>query len=72
VDLTLAKAFGLPNAPVLGENAKFEFRLDVYNVFNNLNLNPNSISNNIGSSNFGTISNALAGRTATLGLRFSF
>ena len=72
VDLTLAKGFGLPKMPVLGENAKFEFRIDAYNVFNNLNLNPNNISNNIGSSNFGTISGALAGRTTTLGLRFSF
>jgi hypothetical protein len=51
VDLTLAKAFGLPKAPVLSENARIEFRVDVYNLFNNLNLNPNQISNNIGSSN---------------------
>lgn len=72
LDLTLSKGFGLPNAPILGENAKLEFRVDAYNVFNNLNLNPNSISNNIASSNFGTISNALAARTVTLGARFSF
>jgi Carboxypeptidase regulatory-like domain/TonB dependent receptor len=72
VDMTLAKAFGLPNMPVLGENAKFEFRVDAYNIFNNLNLNMNNISNNIGSSNFGTISGALAARTVTMGLRFSF
>jgi hypothetical protein len=72
VDLTLAKAFGLPNMRVLGENAKFEFRLDVYNVFNNLNLDPTQISNNISNANFGTITGALAGRTATLGARFSF
>jgi Carboxypeptidase regulatory-like domain/TonB dependent receptor len=75
VDMTLAKAFGLPNMPVLGENAKFEFRLDAYNVFNNMNVNPNNIVNNVGASNFGTISgpgSGLAGRTTTLGLRFSF
>src|SRR5208282_2559214 len=48
VDLTLAKAFGLPHMPVLGEDAKFEFRVDAYNLFNNLNFNPGSISNNIG------------------------
>ena len=53
VDITLAKAFGLPNLPVLGENAKFEFRMDAYNFFNNLNFNPTSISNNIANSNFG-------------------
>jgi len=72
VDLTLAKAFGLPNMPVLGENAKIELRFDAYNLFNNLNLNPNSIVNNIAASNFGTITNALAARVITLGARFSF
>jgi Carboxypeptidase regulatory-like domain/TonB dependent receptor-like, beta-barrel len=72
VDLTLAKAFGLPKAPVLGESARVELRVDAYNLFNNLNLNPNQISNNIGSSNFGTITGALAGRVVTLGARFSF
>jgi len=72
VDLTLAKAFGLPKARVLGENARIEFRVDAYNLFNNLNLDPNQISNNIGSSNFGTITGALAGRVITLGARFSF
>ena len=68
----MAKAFGLPKAPVLGESAKLEFRLDIYNVFNNLNLNPSQISNNIGSSNFGTITGALASRVVTLGARFNF
>ena len=72
VDLTLSKGFGLPKAPILGEGAKFEFRVDAYNVFNTLNLNPNNISNNITSSNFGTISGALGARTVTLGARFSF
>lgn len=72
VDITLAKAFGLPTVPVLGEGAKFEFRLDVYNLFNNLNFNPTSISNNIASSNFGTMTGALGARVATLGVRFSF
>jgi hypothetical protein len=72
VDMTLAKGFGLPRIPGIGEGAKFEFRMDAYNVFNNLNLNPNDISNNINSSNFGTISGALASRTVTMGLRFSF
>jgi hypothetical protein len=56
----------------LGENGKIEVRMDVYNVFNNLNLNPNQISTNIGNSNFGTISGALAGRVVTVGGRFSF
>ena len=72
MDVTLAKAFGLPKAPILGESAKIEFRVDAYNLFNNLNLDPNQISNNIGNSNFGTITGALAGRVITLGARFSF
>ena len=41
-------------------------------VRNNLNLNENNISNNIGNSNFGTINNALAARVLQLGARFSF
>jgi Carboxypeptidase regulatory-like domain len=73
VDLTIAKDFGLPNNRVLGENARFELRMDAFNVFNNLNFNPNlEISNNIASSNFGTISGALTGRVVTVGARFSF
>jgi hypothetical protein len=72
VDGTLAKAFGLPKMPVLGENAKFEFRTDVYNVFNNLNLNPTSISNNIANSNFGAATSALGARTVSMTARFSF
>jgi len=72
VDLTVAKAFGLPKAPVLGESAKIELRVDAYNLFNNLNLNPNQIQNNIGSTTFGTITGGLAGRVITLGARFSF
>jgi Carboxypeptidase regulatory-like domain len=72
VDATIAKAFGLPNNRVLGENANFELRMDVYNLFNNLNFNPSQISNTVGAPNFGTITGALAGRVVTLGARFSF
>ena len=72
VDITLAKSFGLPKLPVLGENAKFEFRMDAYNLFNNLNFNPTSISNNIANSNFGTAQSALGARTVSLGARFNF
>jgi hypothetical protein len=72
LDMTLTKAFGLPNMPVLGENAKIEFRLDAYNVFNSLNFNPANISNNIANSNFGQDTQALNGRIVTLGARFNF
>jgi hypothetical protein len=71
-DVTLAKGFGLPNSRVLGENGRIELRLDAYNLFNNLNFNPNQISNIITSSNFGTITGALSGRVVTIGGRFSF
>ncbi|MDR3762750.1 MAG: carboxypeptidase regulatory-like domain-containing protein, partial [Acidobacteriota bacterium] len=72
VDLTISKAFGLPKEPVLGENAKFEFRADIYNLFNNVNINPSSITSNISLANLGQASSALAGRTVTLGMRFEF
>ncbi len=76
LDLTLAKGFGLPKMPVLGENAKLEFRFDVYNVFNNLNLDVAQIVNDITRPNFGVVNGngtaALGARTATLGARFSF
>lgn len=71
-DMTLAKAFGLPYIPVLGEHAKIEFRMDAYNLFNTLNLNPTSISNNIANANFGQATSALGARTITLSARFSF
>ncbi|HVI10030.1 MAG TPA: TonB-dependent receptor [Candidatus Binatia bacterium] len=72
VDATIAKGFGLPNNRVLGEGARLEIRMDVYNVFNNLNFNPTSIVNNITASNFGVAQTALAARVVTLGARFSF
>jgi hypothetical protein len=70
--MTLAKAFGLPKAPVLGESARVELRIDAYNLFNNMNLDPTRISTDVQASDFGTISAALASRVVTLGVRFSF
>ena len=72
VDLTIAKAFGLPNMRVLGENAKLEFKANMLNVFNLLNINPSSISTNIQSSNLGQASSALGSRTVDIQARFSF
>jgi hypothetical protein len=75
LDLTLSKGFGFPNLKVLGENARLEFRFDVYNVFNNLNLDVTQIENDITQPDFGVVrpnNAALAARTATLGARFSF
>jgi len=71
LDVTMVKAFGLPKARVLGENGRIELRVDAYNVLNNLNLNPNPISNNI-NSNFGTITGALFARVVTVWLASAF
>lgn len=45
IDATLGKAFGLPHIPILGENAKLDFRANFYNLFNQLNLTPLSTQN---------------------------
>jgi hypothetical protein len=72
LDGTLVKAFGLPRIPVLGENAQFEFRADAYNLFNNLNFDPTSVTNDITLGNFGQAQRALGSRTVSLQARFSF
>jgi hypothetical protein len=78
VDATLSKAFGLPRIPGLGENARFEFRADAYNLFNNLNFKPSGQSNggsiidNIALPNFGQAQAALGSRTIDMMARFSF
>ena len=72
VDLNIAKAFSLPKMPVLGENAKIEIKANFLNVFNTLNINPSSISNNISNSNLGQASSALGSRIIDFQARFSF
>ncbi len=83
LDASLSKAFGLPNTRALGENARLEFRVDTYNLFNTLNLNGATIDNTLGSinpdgsiqsvnSDFGVARNALASRTVQMQARFSF
>jgi hypothetical protein len=82
VDASLSKAFGLPRMKVFGENAKFEVRADVYNLFNRTNLNVATLDAVIGSvtptgvvtpnSDFGVAGGALGSRTVQLQARFSF
>jgi hypothetical protein len=72
VDASLTKGFGLPNTRLLGESARFEIRADIFNLFNLLNLNPQSVSNDITTSNFGLDQSALGSRTITFQGRFSF
>jgi hypothetical protein len=75
-DFQIAKAFGLPNTKILGENARLNLQANIYNLFNKLNLwNVNqTISNDGLTSNpqFGTAQGALAGRIIELQARFSF
>ena len=72
VDATISKSFGLPHIPVLGENAQFEFRANVYNLFNNLNMNPTQMDNIITDQYFGSAKQAPGSRTMELQARFSF
>ena len=83
VDASLTKGFGLPSNHILGENARLEFRVDTYNLFNKLNLDPANIDNLLGSANpdgtitsvnsdFGVERKALGSRTIQLQTRFSF
>ena len=78
VDATLTKAFGLPNMPVLGENAKLEFRVDAFNLFNTVNLDVKQMQKQISTDGvtsnpeFGQTTAALGARTLDLQARFSF
>jgi hypothetical protein len=70
VDATISKSFGLPRIPILGENAKFEFRTNFYNLFNKLNLT--NIQTDVNNSHFGEAQNALGARVIEMQARFSF
>jgi hypothetical protein len=72
VDATLSKSFGLPKVPILGEQAKVNFRVDAYNLFNLLNFDPGSVSNSINSTDFGQARSALGSRTVSMEARFNF
>jgi hypothetical protein len=72
VDASITKSFGFPKARIIGDDAKLEIRADFFNLFNNLNLNPTQVSNNINSANFGQDTAALGARTISFQGRFSF
>ncbi len=73
LDATISKDFGLPNTRILGKDAVLEVRLDAFNVFNAVNLNPASIDTNIQSvHHFGQASSALGSRIVDMQARFSF
>lgn len=69
-DATIGKSFALPAMKVLGENAKFVFNANFYNLFNTVNLT--NIDLNVNDSTFGMALNALGSRTIDFQLRFSF
>jgi hypothetical protein len=70
VDATIGKAFGLPNTKIFGENAKFVFTANFYNLFNKVNLS--NVDANVNDSTFGIAQSALGARTIDFQLRFSF
>jgi hypothetical protein len=72
LDLNFAKAFGLPNMRVIGENGSIEIKANMLNALNLLNITPTSLSTNILNSNLGQASNALGSRIITFQARFSF
>lgn len=76
-DMSLVKRTGLPNFLHLGEAANLEVRVNLFNVFNILNLPPfqtggRSNTDFTNSGDFGRALSALAGRVTELQFRFSF
>ena len=76
VDLGVAKSFGFPTLPMIGEGAKLEFRANAFNAFNILNLSnfapataPTDILN---TGQFGKANTAYSGRVIEFQLRLSF
>ena len=67
VNASIAKIFGLPK---LGENTKLEFRGELFNAFNRVNLS--AISSNLTSSTFGKSTTSTRARQVQFGARISF
>jgi hypothetical protein len=70
LDANIGKSFGVPSTKIFGENAKFVFNANFYNLFNKTNLT--NIDPNVNDSTFGMALNALGSRTIDFQLRFSF
>jgi hypothetical protein len=71
-DVQIAKAFGLPKLPVLGEDAKMNLQMNIYNLINKENLQNINGTETIGGPQFGVSQGGLAGRIVELQARFSF
>jgi len=75
LDMSFGKRFGIPSFWVFGESAALDIKFNFFNILNTLNLAPfnsNSDPTNIYRPQFGTATNALAGRTGEFQIRFSF
>jgi hypothetical protein len=72
VDMTLAKAFGMPHIKGLGEDAKVEIKANFFNIFNLLNIDPTQLNTNIGNPGLGQANAALGSRMIDFQARFSF
>jgi hypothetical protein len=46
IDMSIQKTFGLPNMKFVGEAAKIQLRMNPYNAFNKLNLDPFTFGSN--------------------------
>lgn len=68
VDASITKGFHLP--AIRGEASLFEFRIDAFNLFNDVNLS--SPSTNVTTTTFGQSQGALSGRILDMQARFSF
>ena len=72
-DMSFVKSTGIPF--IRGEGAKLDLRVNLFNVFNKLNLIPfgrNSSNVSINDSHFGQASGALAGRVIEFQTRLTF
>ncbi|MCU1307210.1 MAG: Cna domain protein [Acidobacteriaceae bacterium] len=74
IDLSLVKRFGLSGLH-LGEQSNLEFRANMFNAFNNLNLAPLGFQSRgtfVEDPNFGRSERGLAGRVVEFQARYSF
>jgi hypothetical protein len=70
LDMAMTKAFGLPNIKYLGEDAKFELRANIFNLFNKLNLA--NVDNTVTDAHFGRANQVLGSRTVEVEAHFKF
>jgi hypothetical protein len=84
-DLSFVKSFGLPAMPFVGEDSRINLRLNIYNVFNKLNLAPfvfgsastivsyyNNENGPVSNPQFGSALGGLQGRVLELQANYSF